>query len=102
MKEKSLKLTGRVVSVNAADQSILLESVESRSRLRVYADDGLFKKLNHILVSVQFNDEKNKDITRTFYIQGRVLINFIPGGRNRAEDIYQATIAFMNRWDRSK
>lgn len=46
MKKKSLKLTGRVVSVNHADQSVLLESTEKSNRLRVYADNGRFKRLN--------------------------------------------------------
>ena len=57
MKKKSLKLTGRVVSVNHADQSVLLESTEKSNRLRVYADNGRFKRLNHIITESRFNGE---------------------------------------------
>jgi hypothetical protein len=76
MNKQSLKLTGRVVSVNTADQSVLIESTESPNRLRVYVDNELFKKLDHILTVSQFNGKKTKELTGTFYIQGRVLIDF--------------------------
>jgi hypothetical protein len=76
MKEKSLKLNGRVVSINAADQSVLLESVESSNRLRVYTNNTLFRKLNYILTSSRFTGGKAKEITGTFYIQGKVLMGF--------------------------
>ena len=76
MKKKSLKLTGRVVSVNHADQSVLLESTEKSNRLRVYADNGRFKRLNHIITESRFNGLNAKETTGTFYIQGKVLLYF--------------------------
>ena len=96
MKAGSLKLAGRIISINAADQSCLIESKASSQRLRVYANDGLFKKLRRILAFAQFNGEKSKEITLLFLIQGRVLTKFTPG-RKTWEDIYQATIAFLDR-----
>jgi hypothetical protein len=76
MNKESLKLTGRVVGINAAEQSFLLESSEKSNRLRVYADDKTFKKLNHSFQSVWFNEAKGKELTGIFYIQGRVLLHF--------------------------
>jgi hypothetical protein len=76
MKTESLKLTGCVVKVNAADQSFLLESRQSVNRRWVYADNELFKKLDHILTTARFNGEKAKEQTGIFYIQGKVLVGF--------------------------
>jgi hypothetical protein len=74
MNKDFLKLAGRVVSANAADQSVLIESTESTNRLRVYADSKAFQRLNNSLLSVQFKGVKGKKLTGTFYIQGRVLM----------------------------
>jgi hypothetical protein len=76
MNNEFLKLTGRVAGVNAGDQSFVIESTKSSNRLRVYADNALFKKLDHVLTASQFHGGKAKEITGTFYIQGRVLVNF--------------------------
>jgi hypothetical protein len=74
MSNDFLKLTGRVVSVNAADQSVLIESTEKSNRLRVYAGSKAFKRLNRSVQSAWFNGAKGKELTGTFYIQGRVLM----------------------------
>jgi hypothetical protein len=79
MNKKSLKLTGRVVSANATDQSVLLESTEKSNRLRVYADNEQFKKLTHIITESRFNGVNAKELTGTFYIQGKVLVQFFMG-----------------------
>jgi hypothetical protein len=71
-----LKLTGRVVSVNAADQSFLIESEQSHSRLRVYADDALYKSFDRALGRLYFPGGKGGELTGTFYLQGRVLLHF--------------------------
>ena len=76
MNKKSLKLTGRVVSVNHADQSVLLESTEKSNRLRVYTDNEQFKRLSHIITESRFNGVNAKETTGIFYIQGKVLIGF--------------------------
>jgi hypothetical protein len=77
MKQESLKLAGRVVSVNAADQSVLIESTESPNRFRVYANNKLFKRIDHTLARSWFNGGKSREITGTFCIQGRVLLHFV-------------------------
>jgi hypothetical protein len=76
MNKKFLKLTGRVVSVNAADQSVLIESTESPNRLRVYAVNKLFRQIDPLLTRAWFNGKKAREITGSFYIQGKVLIGF--------------------------
>ena len=102
MNKESLKLTGRVVSVNAADQSVLIESTESPNRLRVYTDNKAFKRLNHSLLSAQFNGAKGKELSGTFYIQGRVLLHFIKEGRTSLEDFCRAVNAWAGREDQPK
>jgi hypothetical protein len=79
MSKESLKLTGRVVNVNAADQSFLIKSTHGHARLRVYADNTLFKGLDHALAASQFYGGKAREMTGTFYIQGRVLVQFFTG-----------------------
>jgi nitrogen-specific signal transduction histidine kinase len=80
MNEKeSLKLAGRIVSVNTADQSVLLESTDKSNRLRVYAVNEQFKRLTHIITESRFNGVNAKELTGTFYIQGKVLVQFSMG-----------------------
>jgi hypothetical protein len=85
MNQESLKLTGRVVRANTADQSFLIEVKQSHSRLWVYADNKAFQKLNNLLLSAQFKGTKGKELTGTFCIQGRVLFHFeLPARLGRA------------------
>jgi hypothetical protein len=79
MNKESLQLTGRVVNVNASDQSFLIESTNGPARLRVYASDALFGKLDRSLARAQFYGEKAGKIIGTFHIQGRVLVQFSLG-----------------------
>jgi hypothetical protein len=102
MKEEYLKLAGRVVSVNAADQSVLIESTESPNRFRVYANNKLFKRIDHVLTISWFNGGKSREVTGTFYIQGKVLIHFIKEGSTFWGDMLQAANAWANREDQSK
>jgi hypothetical protein len=77
MKIEPLKIVGRIVNTNTLDQSFCIESEQSKNRLRVYADDTLFKRLNNDLCKLRFAGKKDKEITSgTFYIQGRVLVDF--------------------------
>ena len=93
MKKKSLKLTGRVVSINHADQSVLLESTEKSNRLRVYADNEQFKRLTHIITESRFNGVNAKELTGTFYIQGKVLVQFsIGNGLNEWTQAFHAAL----------
>jgi hypothetical protein len=46
MNKKFLHLIGHVISINAADQSVLLESTKKSNCLRVYADNKVFQSLN--------------------------------------------------------
>jgi hypothetical protein len=100
MSEESLKLTGRVTSVNAADQSVLIESTKSPNRFRVYADNKLFKKIDSTLTGSWFNGEKNKGITGTFCIQGRVLVGFAKEERKSLAERYPAFTALVERENR--
>jgi hypothetical protein len=121
MNQESLKLTGRVVSVNAAEQSFLIESIEKSNRLRVYADDKTFKKLNRTFQSAGFNGARGKEPAGIFHIQGRVLIYFnlpswldvvrafgalkySPENRKKKSlaERYPALTALVNREDQSK
>jgi hypothetical protein len=79
MSKESLKLTGRVVSINANNQSFLIESKQSPARFRVYADDALFRALNRTLDRSRFYGGKAKEIIGTFLIQGRILVQFCIG-----------------------
>jgi hypothetical protein len=79
MNNEFLNLTGWVVDVNAGDQSFVIGSTKSSNRLRVYADNALFRKLDHVLTVSQFHGGRAKEITGTFYIQGRVLVKFCIG-----------------------
>jgi hypothetical protein len=97
MNKESLTLTGHVVSVNAADQSFLLESAESPNRLRVYANDKMFRKLNRSFQSAWFNETKGKEPTGIFYIQGRVLIGFIKEKSKSLAECYPAFTALVER-----
>jgi hypothetical protein len=97
MNKESLTLIGRVVNVNAADQSFLIESKQSRSRLWVYADDKMFKKLNYSLKSAWFNDAKGKEPCNTFYIQGRVLTGFKKGERKSLAERFPALTVLAER-----
>jgi hypothetical protein len=97
VKKESLKLTGRVVSVNAADQSIVLESTEKSNRLRVYADDKAFKKLNNAFQSAWFNGAKGGKLSVIFQIQVRVLKSFIKEERKSLAERYPAFTALVNR-----
>jgi hypothetical protein len=121
MNKESLKLTGRVVNINAADQSFLIESMEKSNRLRVYADDKMFKKLNRSFQSTWFNGTKGREPAGIFHIQGRVLFRFdLPSrldvvralgalkysleNRKRPSlaERYPALTALVNREDQSK
>ncbi|MDR0584589.1 MAG: hypothetical protein LBG57_09620 [Treponema sp.] len=98
MKKESLKLTGRVVSVNTADQSVLLESTESPNRFRVYANNKLFKRIEHTLTISWFNGGKTRKITTgTFHIQGKVLMGFIKGERKPLAERYPKLTALVNQ-----
>jgi hypothetical protein len=75
----SLKLSGRVVNIDNDSQSVCIESGESKDRLRIYANNMVFGKLNRILHIAGFfgpEYEKGEKVTFEFYIQGRVLLHF--------------------------
>jgi hypothetical protein len=43
----------------------------------VYADNTLFKRLDNALCKLRFDGKRDKEITGTFYVQGRVLVDFL-------------------------
>jgi hypothetical protein len=104
MRKESLKLIGRVTAINVADQSFLVETKTGghKNRRYVYANDALFRKLSRTIEAAQFHSGKGLGMTGTFFIQGKVLMDFSPGGIPTWDDIYQATKAFLSRQDHSK
>ena len=100
MNKETLTLIGRIVSVNAADQSVLFESTESPNRIRVYADNKVFKAIDHVLTRAWFNGGKTKKIIGTFYIQGKVLTGFAKGERKSLAERYPALTALVERENR--
>jgi hypothetical protein len=102
MNREFLKLTGRVVRTNAADQSFLIESNQSHTRLWVYADNKAFQRLNNSLLSAQFKGTKGRELIGTFYIQGRVLKHFIKEGSTPWKDMCRAANDWTDRGDQSK
>lgn len=97
MNKETLKVIGRIVSVNAADQSVLFESTESPNRIRAYAGNKVFKAIDHVLTGSWFNGGKTKKIIGTFYIQGKVLTGFAKGERKSLAERYSALTALVGR-----
>jgi hypothetical protein len=97
MSKEFLKLTGHIVSANTIDQSFVIEFRYSHSRLRVYTDNKTFQRVNYSLLSARFKGGKAKELAGTFYIQGRVLKNFIEEERKSLAERYPAFTALVNR-----
>jgi hypothetical protein len=78
MNKDSLKLEGRVISVNAADQSFLIESKigHHKNRRYVFANDTIFRNLNRTIDASHFHSGKGMGMEGIFYIQGKVLMDF--------------------------
>jgi hypothetical protein len=88
MIKESLKLKGRIVSINPNDQSFCIESAQGANRLRVYARNSLYQSLSNILSKARFDGAISKKETATFYIQGRVLIRYEVPSKTKIENLY--------------
>jgi hypothetical protein len=73
MNKGPVKPLGWIIGVNVKDQYFLI-SFGRPGLLKVFANNALFKRLNHILATHRLAGEKGKEKKYVLIVRGKVLV----------------------------